>query len=95
NFNIGSQYRNAKGYYGRADINGYGKTYFDSDNKYSQDPYELVNVKVGYERDNYDVYLYTNNLFDKEHHHKQAYFKGTTTVYKEPREVGCKLTYRF
>lgn len=95
NFNLGIQYRNDKGYYARADINGYGKTYFDSANKYSQEAYELVNAKIGYEQDNYDIYLYSNNIFNKNHDATNAYFNGTTTIYKEDREVGIQLTYRF
>lgn len=95
NFNIGAQYRNELGYYTRIDINGYGKTYFDSANKYLQEAYELINTKIGYETNNYDIYLYANNLFDKENHATNAYFVGTTTIYKEGREVGIKLAYRF
>ncbi len=95
NFNIGVQYRNELGYYARADINGYGKTYFDSANNYSQKAYELVDTKIGYETNDYDIYLYANNLFDKEHHATNAYFVGTTTIYREGREVGVKLAYRF
>ena len=95
NFNLGAQYRNESGYYARADINGYGETYFDSANEYSQDAYKLVNIKLGYEASNYDIYLYANNLFDKEHHATNAYFNGTVTIYNEDREIGAKLTYRF
>jgi iron complex outermembrane recepter protein len=95
NFNIGVQYRNELGYYARADINGYGKTYFDSANKYSQKAYELVDTKIGYETNDYDIYLYVNNLFDKEHHATNAYMNGTVTTYNQDREVGVKLAYRF
>ena len=94
NFNLGMQYRDESGIYARADLNGYGKTYFDSANKYFQKAYELVNVKLGYEEDNYDIYLYADNLFDKEHH-ATNYFNGTTTAYREGREIGMQLAYRF
>ena len=95
NFNIGTQYRVARGYYARIDLSGYGKTYFDSANKYSQKAYQLVDTKIGYEKKNYDIYIYANNLFDKEHHATNAYFNGTTTIYRESREIGLKLAYRF
>lgn len=95
NFNIGAQYRHGKGYYTRVDLNGYGKTYFDSANEYSQKAYELVNAKIGYETNDYSIYLYADNLFDKEHHATNAYFNGTTTIYREGREIGLKMTYRF
>ncbi|WP_324171564.1 TonB-dependent receptor [Sulfurimonas sp.] len=95
NFNLGTQYRNSSGYYGRVDLNGYGKTYFDKANKYYQDAYELVNIKIGYEAEHYDIYLYADNLFDKEHNAPGAYFRGTTTIFKQEREVGIKLAYRY
>ncbi|RXJ57649.1 TonB-dependent receptor [Candidatus Marinarcus aquaticus] len=94
NFNLGIQYRDERGIYARADFNGYGKTYFDSANEDFQKAYELVNVKVGYEADNYDIYLYSDNLFDTEHH-ATNYFNGTTTAYREGREIGVQLAYRF
>jgi len=94
NFNLGIQYRDDSGIYAKTDLNGYGKTYFDSANKYFQKAYELVNVKLGYEEDNYDIYLYADNLFDKEHH-ATNYFNGTTTAYREGREIGMQLAYRF
>jgi len=94
NFNIGAQYRTNKGYFARFDINGYGKMYFDKENKYKKDAYRLVNTKIGYEADNYDIYLYAKNLFDKNHDSK-GYYSGNYTYYNEPREVGVQLAYRF
>ncbi len=95
NFNIGTQYRNNSGYFARVDLNGYGKTYFDKSNKNYQDAYTLVNTKIGYEAKSYDLYLYANNLLDKEHDAKGAYFRGAATIFKEDREIGVKLAYRF
>lgn len=94
-FNIGAQYRHGNGLFTRFDINGYGKTYFDKANTYAQNAYALVHAKVGYETKDYDVYLYANNLFDTEYDAKNAYFNGTTTILREGREIGVKLTYRF
>ncbi|NCD11072.1 MAG: TonB-dependent receptor [Epsilonproteobacteria bacterium] len=95
NFNVGIQYRNASGYYARCDVNGYGKTYFDKANRYSQDAYTLVDTKIGYETKAYDVYLYAHNLFDKEYNARNAYMNGTTTIVREGREIGVKFAYRF
>lgn len=93
-YNIGAQYRHARGMYARIDLIGYGKTYFDRDNEYSRDPYELVNAKIGYESEHYDVYLYGKNIFDTEYDSK-GYFGGFYTIYSDPREIGLQLTYRF
>ena len=93
-FNIGAQYRHATGMYARIDLVGYGKMYFDRENEYSRDPYELVNAKIGYESEHYDVYLYGKNIFDTEYDSEGCY-GGNLIVYSDPREIGIQLTYRF
>ena len=93
-FNIGAQYRMENGLYTRMDVVGYGKMFLDKANKYSRDPYELVNAKIGYEGDDVDVYLYGKNLFDTKHD-TEGYYGGLFTLYSPPREVGIELAYRF
>ena len=93
-FNIGAQYRHSSGFYAKADLIGYGKMYFDKANEYSRDAYELVNAKIGYEMENFDVYLYGKNIFDKEYN-TYGYMSGFYTVYSDPGEVGLQLVYRF
>ncbi|AXH14530.1 TonB-dependent receptor [Malaciobacter mytili LMG 24559] len=95
NFNIGTQYRANNGLYARVDFNGYGKTYFDKANTNYQKAYSLVNMKMGYETNNFDIYFYVNNLLDKNYDAIGAYFNGTTTILREEQEFGIKLAYRF
>jgi len=94
NYNIGIQYRDAKGYFARVDLNGEGKMYFDNANKLSRDAYKLVNAKIGYEADSYDIYLYGKNIFDKEYN-SVGMFNFGGTKYSQPREIGVQLAYRF
>jgi len=94
NYNIGAQYRTDQGYFARADINGYGKMYLDKENKNSQDAYNLINTKIGYEQEDYDIYLYANNLFDKTYD-AIGTFGGNYRTYSSPREIGIRLNYRF
>lgn len=82
-----------KGYYARADINGYGKMYFDKANKYERKAFNLVNAKLGYEQEDFDIYLYAKNLFDKNYDSEGVY--GYYTIYSQPREIGIQLAYRF
>jgi len=91
NFSLGATYRSSQGYYASADISGFGDMYLDLANKYKRDPYEIVNAKIGYEQEDYNIYLYAKNLFDKEYDQVGA----TTTTYSEPRELGVRLAYRF
>jgi len=93
-FNIGAQYRHTMGFFARVDWVGYGEIYFDKENNYSRDPYQLVNAKIGYEAEQFDVYLYAKNLFDKTYDSK-GYYSGYYTIYSDPREAGLQLVYRF
>ena len=93
NYNLGLQYRNMTGNYARFDLNGYGKTYLDRENNYIRKAYNLLNMKIGHESNDYDIYLYANNLFNKKYDANGAY--GYYTIYSEPREVGIQLAYRF
>jgi len=93
-FNIGAQYRHYSGFYVRADLVGYGTMYFDKANQYERDAYELVNAKIGYEAESYDIYLYGKNIFD-ETYDAEGYYSGFYTIYSDPGEVGVELAYRF
>ena len=68
--------------------------YFDKANDYSRDAYEIVNAKIGYEAEDFDIYLYAKNLFDKEYD-SDGYYSGMYTIYSAPREIGLQVVYRF
>ena len=93
-FNLGAQYRHYSGFYARCDLIGYGKMYFDKANVYSRDAYEIVNAKIGYEAEDFDIYLYAKNLFDEEYD-SDGYYGGFYTIYSDPGEVGLQVVYRF
>ena len=93
-FNIGAQYRHPSGFFARADLIGYGKMYLDKTNQYARDAYEIVNAKIGYEAEHFDVYLYAKNIFDEEYDSEGVY-GGMYTIYSEPGEIGLQLVYRF
>ena len=69
-YNLAVQYRR-NSIFGRLELQGYGTTFFNDGNTLKQDPYTLVNARVGYEWEKYGIYLYVNNLFDK------RYLNGT------------------
>ncbi len=94
NYSLGVSYRDEKGIFGRVDLYGYGKTYFDKENTRSRDAYEIVNAKIGYETSSYDIYLYAQNLFNKKYD-AVGYYEANKLIYSEPREIGIQLVYRF
>lgn len=91
--NIGAQYRHGSGFYARADLIGYGKMYLDHANTHSRDAYQIVNAKIGYEAERFDVYLYGKNIFD-ERYDLDGYSGGLGIIYSEPGKAGLQLTYR-
>ncbi len=93
-FSIGGQYRMENGVYMGIDFLGYGKMYLDKANQLPRDAYQLVNAKIGYEAENWDIYLYGKNILDEEYD-IDGYFGGFFTIYSAPREIGLKLSYRF
>lgn len=93
-FNLGALYRNASGMMARVDVIGCGKTYMDKRNDLERDAYELVNMKVGYESETVDIYLYGKNIFDEDYT-AEGYFGGYYTMYSDPGEVGVEVVYRF
>lgn len=93
-FNLGLNYRSVKGIYANIDLSGYGDMYLDRDNKFKRSAYKIVNSKIGYESENYEVYVYAQNLFDKEYDIDGMY-GGYYRAYSDPREVGVQLVYRW
>nr|WP_319494472.1 TonB-dependent receptor [uncultured Desulfobacter sp.] len=93
-FNLGAQYRWKNGFYARTDLIGYGDMYFDKANKYKRDAYQIVNAKIGYEAEHFDIYLYGKNIFDKKYD-SYGYYGGYYTIYSDPGSVGLQMTYRF
>jgi iron complex outermembrane recepter protein len=63
-YNLAAQYRDPSGIFGRLELRGVGTTFFDDTNLLKQDPYAIVNARIGYETKNYGIYLFANNLFD-------------------------------
>lgn len=66
-YNLALQYRHDWGLFSRVELQGLGKYFFNDANTLKQDPFALVNARVGYEKDNYGIYFYVNNLFDAEY----------------------------
>ncbi len=89
-YNISAQYRQQNSFYARLDLIGYGEMYYDIANEYSREAYQLVNAKVGYEMDHFDIYLYGKNISNEEYD-SNDFFK----VYSAPGEYGLQIVGRF
>lgn len=95
-YGLGTQYRDVNGVYANINLNGYGSFFVDDSNSinYKVDPYALVDAKIGYENEDYDIYIYGKNIFDKKYNILAQYGSDVLNLSK-PREIGVQLAYRF
>jgi len=93
NYSIGGKYRGDQGIFAMLNVSGQDKFYADKANKMENDGYATANAKIGYETENYEIYLYCNNLTDKEYD-LEGYF-GSFVMVSPPRETGVSFAYRF
>ena len=95
-YNIGVQYRHLSGFFGRVDLLGTGDIYGDAKNKTKVDAYQLVNLRLGYEREDFDIIFWCKNLFDEDYEAwKMAWGADEFGIEGEPRMFGATVTYRF
>ena len=97
----GATYRFLDHFMISADYTAIGGVYFDQANTKYQSTYHLVNAKIGYEGDNWDVYLWAKNLFN-EKYATRAFSMQTWSGDMEwfarpgdPLTVGMTVGYRF
>ena len=96
-YNIAVQYRAPNGIFARLELRGYGKTYFDDANQVKQDPFALVNLRLGYEWRNYGIYVFANNLLDTRYITSGFQFPppNVTAGFGEPVTYGFQLRANF
>jgi iron complex outermembrane receptor protein len=95
-YNLGVQYRHLSGFFGRVDWQGIGPLYSDTKNSAKENGYQLVNLRLGFESEKYDIQVWCKNLFDEEY--LQVRFASAdehTGVDGQPRMFGVTMTYRF
>jgi len=63
--NIGAKYRSSNGFYAQSDVTLVDKFFFDNVHNAQSDAYTLVNARIGYETQDYEVYLWGKNLTDE------------------------------
>ena len=93
---LATQYRFPWGLYARAEYLRRGETYYDEANKLKQGAYNLVNAKIAYEREHFDIYFYTNNIFDEEYYnYLMSLPPYTAGMIGDPRTFAVQATVRF
>ncbi len=94
---IGLKYTAGSGFYGRADLRGQGKRYFNPENTLVEDAYATLDLKAGYEEGPWNVYAYVRNLTDEDYvSFAQIYQSGRNMVtFGEPRRFDVGVRYSF
>lgn len=100
--NLGFKYRNPTGFFAQADVTAVDSFYFDNVHNFQSDAYELVNARLGYETDDYEIYLWGKNLTDKNYAVRGFYFdmdgdKLNDKFYGlgSPRQIGATVRVYF
>lgn len=88
---LGVTYRHGSGFFITANAKSLSKFYSDKANLDKTDGYTLFDAKIGYESENFDIYLYGTNLTDED----GGYNDAPLRLLSSPREIGLSFTYRF
>ena len=97
-YNLALQYRFPMGIFTRVEMQGFGTTFFDNPNEFQQDAYALFNARIGYERENYGVYFFANNIFDTEYQTTAFNFGevlGDISSFGAPATYGFQVRSKF
>ncbi|MDO5045846.1 TonB-dependent receptor [Campylobacter sp.] len=95
-FSLGASYYAPFGLYARVDGNLIGKTYFNPQNSLERESYFTTDAKLGYMKNGFDLYLYANNITDKEYMmnvFNRGY--GVLVEYAKGRTFGLGIRYSF
>ena len=96
-YNLAFQYRSLTGFLGRVELQGLGRTFFDDANTLKQDPYGIVNARLGYEAEHFSLYLFANNIFDTEYINQAFSLPpiGAIASYGAPATYGVQFRTTF
>ena len=95
-FNAGLDYTHQSGLFGRVDMTGISDFYTEAKNDCKVEGYQLINLRLGYQAEDFGVALWCQNLFDKEYFKsKSTYLVGDIGEDGDPRTIGVRFTYRF
>ena len=101
--NVGTTWSSPGGWYARLDINAVGSYYFDVSHDQKSGSYELVNLKIGKQWDQWSVYLWGRNIFDESYAARGFYFGNEPPLFAEtlytkfgdPRHYGITLGFHY
>ncbi len=102
-FNLGFSYLGDSGWFARADFNGSDGFYFSDSHDQQAQSREILNLKLGYQADNWSVYAWGRNVLDEIYAVRGFYFgveppDFADTLYKhlgDPKHFGVTAQFQF
>lgn len=84
-YNVGALYRNVSGYFARVDVTGVDAFYYDNVHNFRSSRYTLTNARLGYESNQWEIYLWGRNIFDRKYATRGFFFTNEPS-YSEPAQ---------
>ncbi|WP_291327537.1 TonB-dependent receptor [Desulfovibrio sp. UCD-KL4C] len=95
-YTVGATYRWDNGFMVGTDVTGLSSFYTDPKNSNKVDGRFLVNPRIGYEGENFDVILWAKNVFNEEYNENEWDWGESTLVQQgEPGSYGVRIGYHF
>ncbi len=79
---IGGMYRHPSGLNARVDVSGRDEFLFDYSHDQKSDPYELVNLRLGYDAEQWSAHVWVRNLFDEKYAVRGFYFGNEPPLFE-------------
>ena len=100
---VGSLYRHSSGWNGRLDVSARDAFFFDYSHDRKSTAYELVNLRLGYDAEQWSVHLWVRNLLDEKYAVRGFYFGNEPPLFEnqlyirqgDPRQTGMSFELRF
>jgi len=84
-YNLALKYTFLDNFYVRPEVQGVGTIYWDRGNTKKQTPYATLNMRVGYAKDNYEIYAFGENLTN------EYAFSYTVDYYRDGNLYGTAI----
>jgi outer membrane receptor protein involved in Fe transport len=102
-FSLGAEYHNLSGFFARIDASGKDSFFFSDSHDQQSKSYQLYNLRVGFERNNWALTLWGNNIFNKKYATRGFFFgleppdfaDKLYTQQGSPRHLGVSFDYEF
>ncbi len=96
---LNASYHHPSGFYGRANLRHVGDVYYYDSGTYTMlkdDPYTVVNLRLGWLYENFDIFAYANNVTDEEYiNGYRANAMLSLAGFGDPRFFGVGISYSF